>query len=779
VNARLHPLGACAHCGEAFAGDGEYCCAGCAAAADWIRAAGLADYYRLRSEAGNRVPPGVVDLRAWDREDVQRQHARCEGGEREIRLAVDGMRCAACAWLIDRALAAQPGVVSVAANAASGRLRLRWRVADTRLSALLGRLHALGYRVYLGGDQARERARREQRKAMLLRLGVAALVGMQAMMFAEVNWLDVGGQMPAATRELFRWLTLLLCTPVVFWCGQPILSGMRRELSLAAPGMDTLAGTSILLAYGASVVETLRHGPQVWFDAAAMFVLFLLLARVLERYARDRAGERLELLARAQPELAWRRRGGSLEQVPVLDLRAGDEVEVPADANVPADAELLDELGEFDEALLSGESTPVRKRRGEAVLAGSRTGLAGARLRVTAVGADTRLAQLQALVQDAQERRPALARSADRAARAFVLLMFGAAFAAFWWWLPRGAGQAFPIALAVLVAACPCALALAVPATLAAAADAMARRGVLVLGGDAIENLAKVDTVLFDKTGTLTEGSPSLRALQSFAPGEDVLALAAGLELECRHPLALAFAHHAPAEIAARHLHPGRGIEGFRAGARLRLGRADFAANRIDDECLWLGREGEALARFEVEHALREDAAATVARLRALGLQVQVASGDSATAVAAACARLGIEDWEARLLPPDKLALLRALQAGQRRVLAVGDGLNDAPLLAGADVGAAVGAGSALAKRSADLLLPGERLAPLADAIALARRARAIMWQNLTWATLYNLVAIALAASGLIAPGWAALGMAGSSLGVTLNALRAGRGIPV
>jgi Cu2+-exporting ATPase len=283
--------------------------------------------------------------------------------------------------------------------------------------------------------------------------------------------------------------------------------------------------------------------------------------------------------------------------------------------------------------------------------------------------------------------------------------------------------------------------------------------------------------VLFDKTGTLTHGAPRLRSLQRFADeGEDVLALAAGLELDSRHPLARAFASGAGLQVDERLLHPGKGIEGMRDGARLRLGRADFAAGRPDDDALWLGRNGEALARFEIEHGLRTDAADTVARLRGLGLRVQVASGDAPEAVARACASLGIPDWESRLLPPDKLLLLRGLQADGHRVLAVGDGLNDAPLLAGADVAAAIGSGSALAQRSADLLLTGERLAPLVDALQLARRARRIMHQNLAWAAAYNLAAIALAASGALAPGWAALGMAGSSLGVTLNALRVGRG---
>jgi Cu2+-exporting ATPase len=768
----------CAHCGEPVPGEaGQYCCAGCAAAAGWIHDAGLSDYYRLRSEAGNRIAAEPVQLQAWDREDVQRGHVLVDGGEREIRLAVEGMRCAACAWLIDRALATGAGVVEVAANAATGRLRLRWRVGETSLSALLQRLHALGYRAFLAGDGARAQARRRERNALLLRLGVAALLGMQAMMFAEAAWLDGSGQMPLPTRDLFRWLTMLLTAPVVFWCGMPILSGMRRELVLRAPGMDCLAGASILLAWGASAVETMRGGAQVWFDAAAMFVLFLLLSRLLERFARERANARVELLARAQPELAWRRVGAAWAQVPASELQVGDEVRVAADTALPADGELLELHGEFDESLLSGESAPVARRRGERVHAGSIARCAGARLRVTAVGAGTRLAQLQQLVEQAQAQRPALARAADRAARVFVLAMFAIALATFFAWLPRGAGVAFPIALAVLVAACPCALALAVPATLSAAAEALARRGVLAPGVDAIERLGRIDTVLFDKTGTLSLGVPRLASAEVFAgTREQALALAAGLEQDSRHPIARAFPGQDEALVLREwRAQPGFGVEGQHGDARYRLGRGDFAAARADDGALWLGREGEALARFTLEDPLRTDAAETTTALRALGLELRVASGDAAEAVAQACAQLGIRDWEARLLPAGKLALLRGLQARGRRVLAVGDGLNDAPLLAGADVSCAIAGGSALAQRHADLLLTGERLLPLADALRIARRARRILRANLAWAAGYNLLAIAVAASGALAPGWAALGMVGSSLGVTLNALRVGR----
>ena len=777
----------CAHCGESFLAaaaatasttsvPAAYCCTGCAAAADWIHTAGLDDYYRLRDTQGNRVGVEPADFAAWDRADLQRDHVLAIGEAREIQLAVEGMRCAACAWLIDRALAREPGVLEASSNAITGRLRLRWSPARAPLSRLLARLDALGYRPFLAGGDALERDRRRERNALLLRLGVAALVATQAMMFSEAAYLDTAHQMAPATRDFFRWLTLLACAPVVFYSGMPILSGMRRELALRRPGMDTLAGASILLAYLASVEETLRGGPQVWFDAAAMFVLFLLGARLLERQARLRAGARLDHLARARPELAWRHRDGRLEQVLVRDLATGDQIDVPADSAVPADGLLLDTHNDFDEALLTGESTPRAKQAGDAVHAGSIALSRTARLCVTDVGAGTRLAQIQRLVERAQAQKPAIARAADRLAGRFVLAMFAASALAFLAWWPQGGAHAFGVALAVLVAACPCAFALAVPATLSSAADALARRGVLVLGADALERLADVDAVLFDKTGTLTRGQPVLQAVDLHGgTREDALQIAAALEQDSRHPIAAAFAGPA-SSMTDRVLHAGLGVEGAQDGRRYRLGRADFAVGQADDGAIWLGCEGVPLARFLIADPLRDDAADALARLHALGVSVEVASGDGTQAVARACDSLGIADWRARLSPDAKLDRVRVLQAAGRRVLAVGDGINDAPVLAGADVSIALGAGSALAQRSADLLLLGEQLGPVTDAIALARRARRILRQNFAWAAGYNLVAIAVAASGLVHPGWAALGMAGSSLGVTLNALRVGRG---
>lgn len=786
--APANAVGTCLHCGEALPRDapvvvvngqrGAVCCDGCAAAAQWIAQAGLDDYYRLREVAGNRIVADGNDFSSWDRDDVQRGHVSRQGALCEMTLLVEGMHCAACAWLLDRSLSGLPGVDAVGVNAVTGRLRLAWDPAQTALSALLRRIAALGYRPHLSPGEALDRERRRERNALLLRLGVAALATTQAMMFSEALYLDTARQMSDATRDAFRWLTLLVCTPVVFYSGSPFLRGMAREWRQRRLGMDTLAAASIGLAFVASVVETFRGGPHVWFDAAAMFVLFLLAARLLERSARQRAGAHADLLARAQPLLAWRQQDGAWQQVPVAELRIGDAVRVPADAVAPADGELVGDDANFDESLLSGESRPVHKQAGDLVLAGSTCLGSPARLQVRHVGAGTRLSQIARLSVQAQLDRPAIARHAERWASWFVIAMVLVSVAAFVAWWPLAPARAFPIALAVLVAACPCALSLAVPAALAAASEGMARRGLLVLSGEALTRLADIDTVVFDKTGTLTEGEPRIVACRMFdgsAP-EHARRVAAALESGGHHPIARAFADASVPAASDVVLHPGRGISGRVDGVAYLLGSAAFTGRPdADDGGVWLVAGASPIARFTLDDALRPDARAVITGLRAAGKDLWLASGDGHDAVAAAALTLGIGNIRARQTPEDKLALLRDLQARGRRVLMIGDGINDAPVLAGADVSMAIAGGSALAQRAADAVWLGGTLAALPSVIRLAVRTRNTIRQSLAWALAYNVVAVAIAASGLIHPGLAALGMVGSSLGVTLNALRLSR----
>ena len=782
----------CFHCGEPVDSRASFqeqvggatrafCCGGCAAAARWIRDAQLGDYYRLRDAAGSRVDEDAIDYRAWDREDVVAGYVHpCPGG-REIVLLTDGMHCAACAWLIDRALRREAGVLDTGANAMTGRVRIAWDPARTQLSRVLARMAALGYRPYLAAGNAVERERQRESRQWLLRIGIAGLGAMQAMMFAEALYLDTAGEMSGATRDFFRWLALLASTPVVFYSGWPFLAGMARELRQRRMGMDTLVSLSVLLAYFASVFQTLRGGEHVWYDAAVMFVFLLLCARMLEQRVRRLAVAQVDALARARPALAVRESDGQAQQVPIAQLQAGDVIRVAPGETLPADAVLLDAEGAFDEALLNGESTALHRVAGDAVYAGSLCHERPVRLRVTGTGSHTRLAELARLAEQAQTRPLRLARLGDRIAAVFVPVLIACAIATYAWWRVHDPSRAFEVALAVLVVSCPCALSLAIPAALAVAQGALSRIGVLPMHGDAIDTLARADVVVFDKTGTLGDGRPEVDAVETFddMAKERALQCAAALERHSRHPLARAFAA-VDASVQASEVQEtaGQGIEGSIDGRRLRLGRRDFVAQQAGDgeaDGLWLGDGVRLLARFSLREGQREAAAEALAALRAQGLELQLCSGDGPEAVDRLASALGIADARSRQTPAQKLALARELQAQGRVVAMVGDGLNDAPVLAGADVSFAMSDGAALAQRAADFVVTSPSLLRIPQAIALARRTRAVLRQNLAWALAYNLIALPLAASGHVSPWMAALGMAGSSLLVTLNALRLAR----
>ena len=781
------PVAACYHCGEPLPDlpvhqqwegvEQAFCCQGCAAAAEWIRHSDLGDYYQLRSAAAMRVGTEPQDLSIWDRDELLDEHShRIEGG-REIILLTDGMRCAACAWLIDRALAREDGVLDSTANAVTGRIRISWDPQRAALSQLLQRLSLLGYRPYLAGGEASERARLADRRRWLLRLGIAGLGAFQAMMLAEALYLDVNNTMPVPTRDFFRWLTFLVSTPVVFYSGWPFLIGAWRELRNRHLGMDTLIASSTLLAYFASLVETIRGGPHVWYDAAVMFVFLLLAARMLEQRARNIATAQVDALARARPAFATRERAdGERESVPLTALQIDDIVRVAAGESVPADGVLLDTQAMLEEALLTGESSPVSKAVGAPVYAGTICREHPARLRVTEVGSATRLSQLARLVDQAQAHRPPIAQVADRIGSRFVAGLLLCAVAVYVFWHFHQPERAFEVTLALLVISCPCALSLSVPAALAAAHGALARLGVLATRPDALETLSKATDIVFDKTGTLSDAQPGLGSVEVFGDlqARDALAIAAALERDSGHPIAAAFAVAARADQQAQQVETvtGRGVQGRLAGVHWYLGRADFAAGREDDGFLWLGDGQRGVARFSLHESPREDADSALRELQAQGLQVHLASGDGAEAVQRLADTLGITQAHARQTPEDKLALVRGLQAQGRIVAMVGDGLNDAPVLAGADVSLAMGEGAPLAQRAADLVLTGATLMRIPAAILLARRTRAIIVQNLGWAMAYNLIALPVAAMGWVTPWLAALGMALSSLIVTVNALR-------
>lgn len=789
---------ACWHCGEALPATGmleavvggsarPVCCQGCRAAAEWIDRLGLADYYRLRSEPAPRPAAETGDAAAWAREDVAR-HVVHELGEdeRETILLVDGIRCSACVWLIERSLGALPGVASVQVNASAQRARVTWDANRCALPAILETLAHTGYKGLPLDVAALDDSRRRESRQALKRLVVAGFGAMQAMMYASALYLGAFDDIGTSTRDLFRWLGVLAAAPVVFYSAAPFFSGALRSLRARRLGMDVPVAIAIALIYVASLVEALRGGEEVYFDSVSMFVFFLLVGRYLEMRARHRAGDLSDALARLTPMFADRvRADGSIERVAAATLTVGDLVHVADGGAVPADGVLESASCRVDESLLSGESAAVAKQAGDTLVAGSLLVQGPARLRVQQVGADTVLAGILALVTRAQTERPRLAQAGEKAASGFVARVLALATLTAIGWSIVDPSRAFTATLAVLVVSCPCALALAVPAALTRALAVLAQRGVLVVRPDAVEALAGATHIVFDKTGTLTLPELALDRIElgRAASRDEAVALAAALAHGSRHPVSRALAdlagEAAPAADELRET-AGSGLEGRVHGRRLRLGRADFAlgdttdARAFDDAVVLADDEG-LVAAFHLGERLRPDARAAADALRAEGLALEIVSGDAAARVATVASRLGIDEWRARQRPPDKLARLAELRAGGARVVAVGDGINDAPVLAGADVAIAMGAGAELAQASSDIVLRSERLGALADARAVACETLRILRQNQRWALCYNLSVVPFGALGFVPPWLAAIGMSVSSLVVVLNALRIGR----
>jgi Cu2+-exporting ATPase len=766
------------------------CCAGCEAAANLILSQGLGRFYEFRESSAARPAGAVRSWSVFDREAALRRYTHeLPGGERELSVQIEGLHCAACAWLIENSLRREPGVNDIHVNAGSARAELRFDLRRTSLSRLLGQIQALGFvplPLSFAGGSAPGTA---ERRTALKRLAVAGFGMMQLMTFAVSLYAGVIQGMAPDLQQFLRFVSLAVATPVVLYSAQPFFTTAWRSVRAGAPGMDVPVALSIGAAYLWSAWATVRGQGTVYYDSVVMFTFFLLLGRYLEMSLRHRAGIQQDALLRLLPESVLRLAGENAERVTPDELRAGDRVRILAGERVAADGVIESGNTEVDESLLTGESAPRARGPGAALLAGT-LNLSGAiELRVRRVGPDSTLAAVSRLLERAQAARPHIADLADRVASGFVVAVLVLALLVGLYWLHADAARAFPTVLAVLVVTCPCALSLATPASLAATTTRLARAGLLVSRSRALERLARADCIVFDKTGTLTLGTPRLDEvimLGARASRERCLELAAALESRTTHPLARAFAH-LPGAAGVREVHcdAGLGIEGWIGGVRYRLGRMDYVlegcatgaaptAISADPQLsrIVLGDDQGPLAAFRVNDALREDAGETLLRLERLGVTPLIASGDQRGAVELAARRLGGIAAHAGLSAEQKLGLVEALQRAGRRVVMVGDGVNDAPVLAAADVSVAIASGTDLAKVHADLVLLGEGLGGLVAAVETSRRMLHVIRQNLCWAVLYNLIAVPLAASGRLQPWMAALGMSLSSLLVVMNAMR-------
>lgn len=711
-------------------------------------------------------------------------------------MALQGMHCAACALTIEAALRSVPGVLGAEVSSASRRARVRWRAGATKPSTWMRAIEFAGYGVVPAMDGDAQERRKLETRAALWRWLVAGFCMMQVMMYATPAYVATPGDITPDMQQLLRWASWVLTLPVLLFSSGPFLRQAWLDLRMRRIGMDLPVALGILVTFAVSTLGTFdpqgNFGREVYFDSLTMFVFFLLTGRWLEARLRERTAGALDALMNRLPDRVERQRpDGSFESVAARQLRTGDVVRVQAGQAFAADGVVVRGKTTVDEALLTGESRPLPRETGDEVIAGSFNLSGVVEVRISRTGAQTRFAQIVSLMESAAMDKPALARLADRIAPPFLVAVLLAAAAACAWWWPSDPGHALMVAVAVLVVTCPCALSLATPAAMLAAAGTLARHGVLVRRLQAFESLASVDIVVFDKTGTLTCDALALAAIRCREGygQQQVLAMAGALASQSSHPVSRAIAMAAQ-DIPARLRWQVRDAtesagEGVRADAApvigsmspvaLRLGSAAYcgvAAPDLDVLCATLSDSRGWLATFELREAVRPDAYASVQALRRAGLEVWLLSGDGQGAVSRVAREVGIATARGNCGPQAKLDALRAAQKHGRRIAMVGDGLNDGPVLAGADASFSFGQAVPLAMAQSDFVLPGDRLMAVPQTLALARRTMRVVRQNLLWAALYNAVCVPLAVAGWL-PAWAAgLGMAASSLLVIANAMR-------
>ena len=804
---------ACYHCGLPIPSDTHHyvridgrarrmCCAGCEAVAQSIVDNGLVDYYRHRDAMPETrreaMPVELQELGLFDHPDFQKSFVRPVGEhEREAALILEGITCAACVWLNENHVARLPGVSAIQINYATRRARVRWDERRIKLSDILAAIQAIGYRAYPYDAERSEQVANRERRSMLWRVFVAGFGMMQVMMYAFPVYVAGEGDMSWDIEQLLRWASLLLTLPVVLYSAAPFFQRAWRDVRLRRLGMDVPVALGVGSAFLTSLWATLTDGPEVYYDSVTMFVFFLLGGRYLEMIARQRAMRGVEELGKALPSFAERIDGwpGSSEgaRVPTSQLVPGDVLRVRPGEVIPVDGSVLEGVGEANEALLTGESMPVPKRIGDRVTGGSINVSSPLVLRVEQVGDATRLAAIRRLMERAAHDKPRIATLSDHVAAWFIVTLLVLAGITGVAWYVIEPDRALWVFVSVLVVACPCALSLATPTAITVATDALARMGVLVTRGHAIETLARTTHFVFDKTGTLTHGRMRLeQALPLGAHDEArILVLAAALEQGSEHPVAAGFAEAVAGQplppVADARAETGQGMRGDLAGETMWIGRPAFvaAAAELDlpaglqafeaegGTVVALGARSGWLGLFRLADRLRDEAPALMHRLAADGARTSLLSGDAVPVVTSVARSLGVEDARGGLTPQGKQEAIAEFQLDGAAVVAmVGDGVNDAPVLAQAHVSVAMGGGTDLARNQADIVLLNENLASLGRGVDLSRKALRIIRQNLWWSFAYNFTAVPLAMAGLVTPWMAGIGMAASSLLVVLNAMR-------
>ncbi|MCS6134402.1 cadmium-translocating P-type ATPase [Shewanella baltica] len=763
------------------------CCPGCQAVSQAIVDAGLLSYYKFRTEPGSKqnalVPEALTQFSAYDLPEVQQDFVHSEDNIESVSLSIDGITCAACAWLIEHKVKQLTGVSQVLVNSTTQRAMISWDKRTVKLSDILGQISRIGYQAAPYQVDEQELNNKLNSRKFLLRLGLAGFATMQVMMFALALYTGYFTDLDVQYRDYFRWVSMIFATPVVLYSAQPFYFSAIRTLLSGKLNMDVSVSIAIGGAYVASCFATVNGTGEVYFESVSMFTFFLLLGRYFEQKARQKASVSSSNLHKLVPLTAHLVNDNGQEEIPAKKLRLNDVILVKPGEMVAADGVVIEGHTSINEAMLTGEQMPIEKTIASQVYAGTINVDQPIKVSVTALGQDQLVAEIIRLQELASNTKPAIALLADKLSRYFSGTILTIATITYLVWHQISPEDAFWVTLSVLVATCPCALALATPTAVTCATAIFTRLGIITRKAGVFEKLPLIKHVVFDKTGTLTCGTLSIGQTQCTAnlTKTQALAIAAALETGSRHPIAAAFAVFTDNALVAEEVHHevGFGVRGRIDGTDYFIGNAVFTSASIDSrdptQKIWLARscneQLEVLASFEIQDNIRQDSKATVEMLKQQGCRISIASGDSSGHVHQLAKELGIDDVHSGLTPADKLALVTRLQQ-HTRVAMFGDGINDAPVLAGADLSVAMGSGSAIAKNSADLILLGDHLSRFTQAVSVAKLTTQIIRQNLAWALGYNALILPLAVTGHVAPYIAAIGMSASSLIVVGNSLR-------
>ncbi|GLP96089.1 heavy metal translocating P-type ATPase [Paraferrimonas sedimenticola] len=783
----------CFHCGETVTKDGEFqtqvngkieefCCAGCEAVCNAILEAGLNNYYKFRTDKGARqdglVPEQLQKFQAFDIEDVQQEFVANEDDVASASITIDGITCAACAWLIEQKVRQLDGLVSISVNSTTERALLRWDPSKLALSQIFTVIHQIGYQASPFVVNDAEITNKQNSRRFLLRLGLAGLATMQVMMFALALYSEAFFDVEPEYVEYFRWVSMIFAAPVVLYSAQPFYFSAFRALWSGRVNMDTPVSIAIIVAYISSCIATVNGTGEVYFESVSMFTFFLLIGRYFEQKARQKAAESASNLHKLVPLSAQKITADGVETVSAKSLQIGDAVLVADGDAIPVDGVLIEGSTSVNESMLTGEHLPVEKQLDDTLYAGTINVEQPITLQVSATGQAQLVSQIIRLQDEAASAKPAVAMLADKLARYFIPGVLISAALSYLIWSYIEPSHAFWVALAVLVATCPCALSLATPTAVTSGTARLQMAGILSRRKDVFERLTQIDGVIFDKTGTLTHGNFHIKKVELLgdASEKQALAIAAAMEQGSTHPIAKAFAEHADSQVVITSIesHVGHGVSAEYQGDNYRLGSHKFTDQTARDsgQHIWLLKNQQPLARFELSDQLRHDAKACIEELKAKGMDVVIASGDAKASVAAMAERLNVDNFHAEQSPQNKLELIQSLQASGKRYAMFGDGINDAPVLAGADLSLAMGSGAAVSKSKADLILLGDKLQGLSEAVSIAKQTQTTVKQNLMWALGYNITVLPLAMAGLVPPYLAALGMSASSLLVVGNSVR-------